>query len=102
RVYEAIEVEPQISGVVDAVVGQAGVEKTSGAVGGGFAGGVAQDEKEVGGLGVFEDGLKTIGLSIEGELGGTGGGHVSGGAKDGGNIERLGRRVGNPTGANAI
>ena len=84
------------------MVGELGVEETSGAVGGGFAGGVAEDEEKIGGLRIFQHGLDAHDLSVEGELGGSGRGHVGGGAEDGWNIEHLGRVVGNPARVNLV
>src|ERR1700686_4607327 len=44
-VLEAIEIEEEFAGVVEAMIGKGGIEKAAGAVGGGGAGGVAKDEE---------------------------------------------------------
>src|SRR6266849_4214650 len=67
-IFEAIEIEEEFSGVVEAVIGEAGIEEAASAVGLGGAGGVAQDKEEFFDGGIFENGVEAIGFGVEGKF----------------------------------
>src|SRR6516164_8823256 len=69
RILQAVEVEHNIAGLVEAVVGEIGVEKTCSAVGRRLAGCVAQDEEELFVSRLFNHWLKLERLAIDRELG---------------------------------
>src|SRR5260370_31377641 len=95
-IFEAIEIEEEFSGVVEPVIGEAGVEEAAGGVGLGGAGGVAQNEEKLFVAGIFENGVEAIGFSVEGKFGGAGNLRGIAGADHRADGEGFLRRVGNP------
>ena len=69
-VLAAIEVEDESARFGETVAGQGRVEKTACLIGGGLAGGVAEDEEKALVGGIFDDGFEADGLAVDGELGG--------------------------------
>ena len=65
RIFEAIEIEDQLAGFVEAVAGEAGIEEATGAVGGRGAGGVAENKEQLGHRGIFQDRLEAKGFPRE-------------------------------------
>jgi len=102
RVHQSIEIEPDFAGLADAMVGKLSVEKASGAVGRGFAGGVTQNKKKIGCLRIFEHGLEPENLSVDGEFGYARRGHVGGGTEDGWDVEHFGWVVWDPARLHAV
>src|SRR6266852_5792732 len=78
RIFKAIEIEHELAGFIEAVGGEAGVEKAAGLVSGGGAGRVAKNEEKLGDGGIFEDGLKPECFSSESEFRRAGDGLVIG------------------------
>ena len=101
-IFEAVEVDVEGAGLVDAVGGEARVEEAGGFVGGGAAGGVAEDEEELLVVVAFEDGLKLDGFAVEGEFGEAGGGERERGADGGGYLLGVGRGEGGPLGGDVV
>ena len=62
RVFQMVEVEDKLAAFIEAICGQAGVEKTASGVGGRLAGEVAKDEEKFWLGWVFEDRFEAIGL----------------------------------------
>src|SRR5260370_28447152 len=58
RVFKAIEIEHELAGFIEAVGGEAGIEKAAGAVSGRGTGRVAENEAELCDGGVLQDGIK--------------------------------------------
>src|SRR5260370_3382107 len=96
EMFAGIEIEEEFSGVVEPVIGEAGVEEAGGGVGLGGAGGVAQNEEKLFDGGIFENGVEAIGFSVEGKFGGAGNLRGIAGADQRGDGEGFLRRVGNP------
>ncbi len=102
RIFEAIEIEDEFAGFVEAARGEAGIEEAAGAVGGSGAGCIAEDEEKFGDGGIFENGFETEGFSGEREFGDARNGLIVVGADEGGECDGLVRNVGNPFGGDAI
>src|SRR5712692_182809 len=102
RIFQAIEIEHELTGFIETVGGEAGIEKAAGLVSGGGAGRVAKDEEKFGDGGIFEDWLKPKCYSRESEFRGTGDGLVVVCADQSGERNRLLRRVRNPLCGDAI
>ena len=96
RIYKFVEIEPQFSRLRYVMIGQVGIEKTSGAVGGYFAGLITKNEEEFPGGGILEHRLQAKHLSLQSKLGRARRGQLFDGAEDRRNVERPGRIVGNP------
>ena len=94
RVFQMVEVEDKLAGLIEAICREAGVEKTASGVGGRLAGEIAKDEEKFWLGGIFEDGLETIGLASEGEFGAARYGLLVSGPDEGGKSNGFGRVVG--------
>ena len=101
RIFEAIEIEHEFAGFIEAVGGEAGVEKTASAVSGGGAGHVAKNEEEFCHGGIFKNGLQPKCFSREAEFRGAGNGLIVVGADKSGERDGLVRREGDPSGDHA-
>src|SRR5712692_7706405 len=101
-IFKAIEIEHELAGVVEAVGGKAGIEKTAGAVCGGGAGRVAKNEEKYCDGGIFEDGLEPKCFSRESEFRETGNGLIVAGADESGECDGFVRGIGDPFGGQTI
>src|SRR6266849_3266559 len=101
-IFKAIEIKHELAGVVEAVGGKAGIEKTAGAVCGGRAGRVAKNEEKYCDGGIFEDGLEPKCFSRESEFRGAGNGLIVAGADESGECDGFVRGIGNPFSGDAI
>lgn len=101
-IFQAIEIEHELAGFIEAVGGESGIEKAAGAISGGGAGRVAKNEEKLGDIGIFEDGLDPECFSREREFRGTGNGLIVAGADESGECDGLVRRIGNPVGGHSI
>src|SRR5579863_1910156 len=72
RILQVIEIEHQFAGLIDSVIGKAGVQESAGRIGRFRAGGVAQDEKEFWIIGIFEDWFEAKSLALQSEFGNAG------------------------------
>src|SRR5271169_577507 len=102
RVLQFIEIEPELSGPIYAMVGKLGVEKASRSVGRRFAGGVAHNKEKVGRFRIFKHRLEPENLSIQRKFSGAGCGHLGRGPEHGWDVEHLRRVIRDPARMNAI
>ena len=70
-IFQAIEIEHEFPGFIQAVAWKARIEKAAGAISGGPAGRVAKDKEELCHSGIFEYGFKPERLSLNSEFRGT-------------------------------
>ena len=101
-IFKAIEIEHELAGPIEAVGGEAGIEKAAGSVSGRGTGRVAKNEEKLCDGGIFEDGLKPKCFSSESEFHGTGNGLIVGGADESDEGDGLVRGIGNPSGGHTI
>ncbi len=101
-IFEAIEIEHELAGFIEAVGGEAGIEKAAGAVSGRGTGRVAKNEEKLCDGGVFEDGFKPKCFSRKTEFRGAGNGLIVGGADESDECDGLVRGIGNPSGGHTI
>ena len=102
RIFEAVEIEDEVSGFVESIGGKRSVEKTARAVGSRSAGGVAEDEEKFGDSGIFEDGFEAERFSVESKFGGSWYRLIVIGADESGKRDGFWRGIGNPLGGDAI
>src|SRR5712692_8042709 len=102
RIFKAIEIEHELAGFIEAVGGEAGIEKAAGTVSCRSTGRIAKNEEQLCDDGIFEDGLKPKCFSSESEFRGTGNGLIVGGADESGESDGLVRGIGNPSGGHTI
>src|SRR5260370_8264736 len=81
-VFKAIEIEHELAGFIEAVGGEAGIEKAAGAVSGRGTGRVAKNEEKLCDGGVLEDGVKPKCFSPKTEFRGAGHVLIVGAAED--------------------
>src|SRR5579859_5561218 len=72
RIFQVIEIEHQFAGLIDSVIGEAGVQESAGGVSGFGAGGVAHDEKEFWIIGIFENRFEAESFALQSEFGNAG------------------------------
>src|SRR5271155_3335473 len=107
-VLQAVEIQGQLARLVEPVVREIRIEEARSSVAGRrsgtgrAAGRVAQDKEKLLRVGIFEDRLKLKGLSVEGELGQAGRGHLVCDANDRWHLDFLHRDEGNPLRLDAI
>jgi len=101
-IFKAVEIEHELAGFIEAVGGEAGIEKAAGTVSCRSTGRIAQNEEKLCDGGIFEDGLKPKCFSSESEFRGTGNGLIVGGADESGECDGLVRGIGNPPGGHTI
>src|SRR5712664_401864 len=102
RIFKAIEIEHELTGLIEAVGRERCVEKAAGAVGGRGTGRVAKNEEKLCDGGIFEDGLKPKCFSRESEFRETGNGLIVAGADESGECDGFVRGIGNPFGGQTI
>src|SRR5207245_241730 len=102
RVFQAIEIEHQWAGLIQAVGGKARIEKAAGAISSGLAGRVAKDKEKFCNSGIFEHRFKHERLSLESELRSSGNGLIVARADERSERDGLERRIGSPLGGHAI
>jgi hypothetical protein len=93
RIFQAIEIEHQLAGLIEAVGGEAGIEKSAGTVSGRGAGRVAKYEEEFCNGRIFKDGLQPKSFFSKREFRGAGNGLIVAGADEGGESDRLLRGI---------
>ena len=98
RVFKAIEIEHELAGFIEAVGGEAGIEKAASTVGGRRAGRVAKNEEKFRFSGIFEDGLNPKCFSCQSEFRNAGDGLIVVGADEGGERDGFVRGIRNPFG----
>lgn len=101
-IFQTIEIEGELAGLVEAIRGEAGIEKAARAVSGRGAGGVTEDEEKFGHGGIFDDRFEAECFSSESKFGRAGNGLIVIGADERGQSDGLGRNVRNPLGGDAI
>jgi hypothetical protein len=101
RIFQAVEVELQLAGFIEAIGGKAGIEKTAGSVRCCGAGRIAKNEEKLCDRGIFKNGLQTKCFSREAEFRGAGNGLIVARTDESGERDGLVRRIGNPSGDNA-
>src|SRR4051812_39751429 len=69
RVIQLVEIKRESSRLVDSVARQTGVEKASRLVGGGLAGGIAQDEEQLVAFPALKHRFQAHGFVVQGEFG---------------------------------
>jgi hypothetical protein len=102
RIFQVVEVEDKLAGFLKAVRGEPGVEKAASRVSRGCAGGVAEDEKESGFLGILQDRLDAIGLPSKRKFGSPRNGLIVVRSDKGGEPDSFLRKVRDPAGGDAI
>ncbi len=101
-IFKAVEIEHELAGFIEAVGGEAGIQKAAGTVRDRGTGRIAKNEEKLCDGGIFEDGLKPKCFSSENEFRGTGNGLIVAGADESGESDGLVRGIGNPSGGHTI
>src|SRR5579864_9003812 len=102
RIFETIEIENEVAWVVEAMIGEGGVEKAAGAVGFRGAGSVAEDKEKLFDGGVLENGIEAIRFGAKGKFRGARNLRGVTGTDQRGDCEGPWRRVGSPVRADAV
>src|SRR6267154_1194767 len=102
RIFHAIEIEHQLAGLIQAVGGEAGIEKSAGTVSSRGAGRVAKYEKKFCNGRIFKDRLQPKSFSSKSEFRGAGYGPIVAGADEGSESDRLLRGIRSPLGGHTI
>ena len=95
-IFQAIEVEHELAGFIEAVGRERCIEKAAGTVSGGRTGRVAQNEEKLGDDGIFEDRLKPEYFSRENKFCGARNGLIVAGADESGEGDGFVRGIGGP------